>query len=122
MTERLFTVEEANAMLPELRRSLDAIRRARHEVLAGAEPFRGRAATNGGGEQRPEYWEAMSALREELERLIASGIVLRDAESGLVDFPSRVDGREVFLCWRPDENAVGYWHGPESGFAGRKPL
>jgi hypothetical protein len=122
MIERRFTVEEANAMLPELRRSLDAIRRARHEVLAGAEPFRGRAATNGGGEQRPEYWEAMSALREELERLIASGIVLRDAESGLVDFPSRVDGRDVFLCWRPDEGAVEYWHGPESGFAGRKPL
>ena len=122
MTERLFTVEEANALLPQLRRSLEAIRQARHEVLAGAEPFRGRAATNGGGEQRPEYWEAMSMLRRELERLIASGIVLRDAESGLVDFPSRVDGREVFLCWRPDEDSVGYWHGPESGFAGRNPL
>jgi hypothetical protein len=122
MIERLFTVEEANALLPELRRSLDAIRQARHQVLEGAEPFRGRAATNGGGEQRPEYWQAMSTLREELEGLIALGIVLRDAESGLVDFPARVDGREVFLCWRPDEDRVGYWHGPESGFAGRRPL
>jgi hypothetical protein len=122
MTERMFTVEEANALLPELRRSLDAIRHARHQVLEGAEPFRGRAATNGGGEQSPEYWDAMSTLREELEGLIASGIVLRDAESGLVDFPATVDGREVFLCWRPDEDRVGYWHGPESGFAGRRPL
>jgi hypothetical protein len=122
MIERVFTVEEANALLPELRRSLDAIRQARHQVLEGAEPFRGRAATNGGGEQRPEYWQAMSTLREELEGLIALGIVLRDAESGLVDFPARVDGREVFLCWRPDEDRVGYWHGPESGFAGRRPL
>jgi hypothetical protein len=122
MIERLFTVEEANALLPDLRRSLDAIRQARHQVLEGAEPFRGRAATNGGGEQRPEYWQAMSTLREELEGLIALGIVLRDAESGLVDFPARMDGREVFLCWRPDEDRVGYWHGPESGFAGRRPL
>jgi hypothetical protein len=122
MTERLFTVEEANALLPQLRRSLEAIRQARHEVLAGAEPFRGRARTNGGGEQAPEYWEAMSTLRKELEALIGLGIVLRDAESGLIDFPSRIDDREVFLCWRPDEDRVGYWHGPESGFAGRRPL
>jgi hypothetical protein len=122
MTERVYTVEEANALLPELRRSLAAVRKARRVVLAGAEPFRGRAATNGGGEQRPEYWSAMTALRKELEALIGLGIVLRDAESGLIDFPTHRDGREVFLCWRPDEDQVGFWHGPESGFAGRRPL
>lgn len=122
MTERVFSLEEANALLPQLRESLPVIREARRMVLAGAEPFRGRAATNGGGEQTPDYWKAMVTLRRELEDLIGLGIVLRDAESGLVDFPSQVEGREVFLCWRLGEDRVAYWHGPEGGFAGRRPL
>jgi hypothetical protein len=120
--ERAFTVEEANALLPELQRSLAVIREARRLVLEGAEPFRGRAPTNGGGEQSPEYWEAMATLREEVEGLIELGIILRDAETGLVDFPSERDGQEVFLCWRLGEDRVAHWHGPESGFAGRRPL
>jgi hypothetical protein len=122
MAEHEFTVDEANALLPDLRRSLELIRGARRQVLAGAEPFRGRAATNGGGEQTPEYWQAMAALRAEVEGLIELGIILRDAESGLVDFPSQRDGHQVFLCWRLGEDRVAHWHGPETGFAGRKPL
>jgi hypothetical protein len=54
--------------------------------------------------------------------LIELEIVLRDAESGLIDFPARVEHRDVFLCWRLGEDRVAYWHGPESGFAGRRPL
>jgi hypothetical protein len=122
MDERVYTVEEANAMLPDLRISLEAIRIARQVILVGAQPFRPRARTNGGGAQKPEYWQAMSRLRKELERLIGLGIVLRDAESGLIDFPSVRDGRAVFLCWRLGEDLVGYWHGPESGFTSRRPL
>jgi hypothetical protein len=122
MTEREFSVEEADALLPELRRSLPLIREARRVVLAGAESFRGTAVANGGGEQDPTYWSAMAVLRKEVEGLIEQGIVLRDAESGLVDFPTRRDGKEVFLCWRLGEDRVGYWHGPEGGFAGRQPL
>jgi hypothetical protein len=122
MSERVFTVEEANALLPSLRHALEAIQAARLIVLAGAEPFRGRAPTNGGGEQTPEYWKAMGSLRRELEAVIKLGIVLRDSESGLVDFPSRVDGKDAFLCWRLGEDEVAFWHGPEGGFAGRRPL
>jgi hypothetical protein len=120
--EREFTVEEANGMLPRLSRALVAIKEARRVILAGAQPFRGKAPTNGGGAQREEYWKAMAAMRAQLVWLIEEGIVLRDAESGLIDFPSRVDGQEVYLCWRLGEDRVGYWHGPESGFAGRRPL
>jgi hypothetical protein len=122
MDERMYTVEEANAMLPDLRSSLEAIQIARQVILAGAQRFRPRARTNGGGAQRPEYWQAMSRLRKELEQLIVLGIVLRDAESGLVDFPSQRDGKPVFLCWRLGEDRVEYWHGPESGFTGRMRL
>jgi hypothetical protein len=120
--EHAFTVEEANGLIPELSRALVAIRDAHREILAGAQPFRRRAPTDGGGRQPDGYWEAMATLRRELEGLIGKGIVLRDAETGLIDFPSRRDDREVFLCWRLGEKQVEYWHGPESGFAGRRPL
>jgi len=120
--ERQFTVEDANRLLPELATSLQAIREAHAAILAGAEPFRRHARDNGGGEQREEYWVAMATMRAELERIIELGIVLRDAGTGLIDFPSQRDGQEIFLCWRLGEDSVGFWHGPESGFAGRRPL
>ena len=80
------------------------------------------ASLDGGGAQGKEYWEALAVLRREVEGLNAKGIVLRDPESGLVDFPAKREGREVFLCWRLGEDRVAFWHGPESGFAGRRPL
>lgn len=120
--DRVFTVEEANALLPGLTESLERIRRARQQVLSGGRRIRAWAAANGGGSWGREYWDALSTLRREIEAVVGQGIVLRDPETGLVDFPSRRDGRPVFLCWRMGEERVGYWHGPESGFAGRRPL
>ena len=49
-------------------------------------------------------------------------VVLRDLDRGLLDFPSMRDGREVYLCWQEGEDAIEYWHEPEAGFAGRRPL
>ena len=68
---------------------------------------------------------ALEELRRhgiEVEAISRRGIVLRDSESGLLDFPGLVEGEEVFLCWRLGEDRVAWWHGPETGFAGRKPL
>ena len=50
------------------------------------------------------------------------GAVVKDLDDGLVDFPARVEGEEAFLCWRLGEEEIGYWHGLDEGFAGRKPL
>jgi hypothetical protein len=122
MSESVYTPEEANLLLPALRESLVRIRDARQVVLGGAERIRKVASLNGGGEQSAEYWEALNVLRVEVESLSEQGIVLRDPETGLIDFPSRRDGRDMFLCWRLGEDRVGYWHGPESGFANRQPL
>lgn len=122
MAEREFTVEEANALLPALGRSLQEIRQARQVVLEGGERIRRSAPSDGGGRQGKEYWEALATLRREVESLTEQGIILRDADTGLLDFPSQRQGQQVFLCWRLGEDEVRYWHGPDSGFSGRRPL
>ena len=120
--EREFTVQEAEALLPELGAALIQIRQARQGVLAGAEHIRRSAPANGGGAPGAAYWEATATLRREVEWVLGLGVILRDAESGLVDFPSRRDGQPILLCWRLGEERVAWWHGHDSGFAGRRPL
>ena len=122
MEEKHFTPEEANRLLPDITRSLEVVRQARQIVLAGGERLRRQAVLNGGGPAHKEYSEALATLRQEVESLTEKGVILRDAENGLVDFPARVDGRDVFLCWHLGEDRVAFWHGPESGFSGRTPL
>jgi hypothetical protein len=120
--ERFFTLEEANAATERLREVLAQIRESRAIVVRNARVVHGRAATNGGGEKGAAYWEALRSLRSHLEGLATEGIILRDADTGLVDFPCRREGRTVYLCWRPDESEVGFWHEAGAGFGGRRPL
>jgi hypothetical protein len=120
--DRIFTVEEANAMLADLRPTLEAMQRARKVVLASAERVRGSFAGNGGGEPAGEYSAALELLGRETERLSAQGILLRDIDAGLVDFPGERDAQPVFLCWKLGEDEVGYWHPLDTGFSGRRPL
>jgi hypothetical protein len=122
MTERTFTAEQANAALEDLRPRLELIRTARRVVIDHGELVRERVAGDGGGSEGSAYYDAILTLRREVEYLAAVGILLRDPEVGLVDFPTEVDGVRGFLCWRPDEDRVEYWHPPESGFRGRRPL
>jgi hypothetical protein len=119
---RRFTLEEAEAALPDLREALQRMREARQTLLRTAERVQEIVAGNGGGPDGSAYREAAETLRAEVERIGAMGVILRDVESGLVDFPSERDGREVFLCWQLGEDHVGFWHPPETGIAGRKPL
>ena len=105
--ERSYDVEEANAMLPELRERLARIRGARQAILRAAEVVKERGVADGGGSHAGrEYWDASATLRTELERLAAENILLRDPETGLVDFPAELDGERVYLCWRVGEEAV----------------
>lgn len=120
--EREFTPGEANELLPALSESLREIQQARETILAGAEHIGRSAVLDGGGQVSQEYWDALQEMRRHLESFAAQGILLRDTDSGLVDFPSRRDGRDVFLCWKLGEERVEYWHPPETGFAGRRPL
>jgi hypothetical protein len=120
---RRYTPEEANSLLPQITESLRQIQRARQLILAGGERVRRSAPTNGGGaEVGEEYWGALSTLKREVESLAEQSIVLRDPEVGLIDFPGEVEGQDAFLCWRLGEDRVAYWHSPQSGFSGRRPL
>jgi hypothetical protein len=122
--ERHFTRDEANALLPSLKPLLRQLRDAKdeltdeeaHSVLAEA------ATGNGGGEQGHQVGVAFLEVRRLLETLEESGIVLKDIDRGLVDFPAVIDGREVYLCWELGEDEVDYWHDLSAGYRGRQPL
>jgi hypothetical protein len=120
--ERTYTVEEADAMLPELRELLGRVRTNRQTMLGAAERITGAVEADGGGHFGTDYWEASRALRADVERLARDDIVLRDPETGLIDFPGEREGRPVFLCWRLGEDRVGFWHDVRSGFLGRQPI
>jgi hypothetical protein len=121
-TERLFTVEEANAELPELRVRLPRLREARHGLIASSERIDEAVAMDGGGVGGSDWFHQQQALKTEVEYLAERGILLRDPDAGLVDFPAEVKGERVFLCWRLGEDEVGFYHGEHSGFTGRRPL
>ncbi|MGZ5353133.1 MAG: DUF2203 family protein [Actinomycetota bacterium] len=121
--DRVYSVDAANAMLPELRDRLGRIREARQMLLRSARLVRERVAADGGGASGgADYWEAQSTLRAEIERLARENLVLRDPETGLLDFPGEREGRRVWLCWLPEEDSVAHWHEIDTGFIGRQPL
>jgi hypothetical protein len=120
--DRTFTKDEADAMLPELRVRLERIRSNRQVLLRAAERIRGQMASDGGGHFGNDYWQASHALKEDVGALAERNVLLRDPQTGLIDFPGEREGRPVFLCWQLGEDAVGHWHEVESGFLGRRPL
>jgi hypothetical protein len=105
---RYWTVAEARAYLPRLRELVERIRQAAAAVERAR--YNGRGAVGGG-------------VRDALAELAEGDIILRDAGAGLVDFHARgADDVVYLLCWRADEDDLAWWHLPEEGFAGRKPL
>jgi hypothetical protein len=120
--ERRFTRDEANAELAELRKRLPRLRRARQQMIAASERIKDAVSVDGGGVAGGDWFRHQQTLKEDLEYLADRGILLRDPNSGLVDFPADHDGRRVFLCWRLGEDEVDWYHEQGSGFGGRKPL
>jgi hypothetical protein len=121
---RHFTVEQANELMPAVARILMDVEAARRSLSTSGldTDLALHAEATGGawpGRRRAEASLVLSLGLEQLEEL---GVVVRDLERGIVDFPALMDGREVYLCWHGGEDEVGHWHGLESGFAGRRPL
>ena len=124
---KIFTVQEANALLPNVRIILARIQRAhrrltqyRDEVKKASE-----AAEQGGGgiAEGAAYAAVLTELTLKLAELEGLGVQLKDFERGLIDFPSLREGRVVLLCWQMGEgDELEWWHDVDAGFAGRTPL
>jgi hypothetical protein len=122
--ERHWTIEDANAVLPWVADRVRRMRRAR-DRLAGESSMTelpSLAAITGGAWPGRENAEATVELTFCLEELGRLDIVVRDLDAGLIDFPALRDGEEVYLCWQEGEDAIGFWHEPDAGFGGRRPL
>ena len=124
---RLFTLDEANALLPQLRALLTELQQAVEELIAlegVAEPS-GQVRRNGhhsGGDQVERQRRLQGTVTRLVGEVQALGVELKDPRTGLIDFSSRRDGQEVHLCWKLDEPEVAFWHPLDKGFAGRQPI
>ncbi|MBA2703483.1 MAG: DUF2203 domain-containing protein [Blastocatellia bacterium] len=124
---KLFTVEEANALLPSVRQLLKRLQRFRRNLSAYKAEVRQAAeqAEQGGGGIPGGllYARLLTNFAGEMSNLETMGVQLKDFERGLVDFPSLRDGRVVLLCWQLDEgDELEWWHDMDAGFGGRTPL
>jgi hypothetical protein len=121
--ERVFTLDEALLLLPELTTLLTELRAAHGELLARVPP-QGEHLSTGNGS--PAAASALSAVERRyvslLQRIESMGAVVRDAQTGLVDFAATREGAPVYLCWRLGEPTIGFWHPRDTGIAGRQPL
>ena len=132
MAQHYFTSEEANDALQEVRpltEELVAHRRALVELQELQSSLNQRIGGNGGNVDPSELQDLQERLDEEVAgiarcvaRIHEAGALVKDLDVGLVDFPARREGVDVLLCWRLGEDEVGYWHGLDEGFSGRKPL
>lgn len=129
---RLFTLAEASDLLADVRplaerivdrkRALDAAEAQRAELLH-------RIAGNGGDLTPSDVADAVQRVEREaaaigtlVDELHGRGVQVKDLDLGLLDFPSEREGEVVLLCWRVGEDEIGYWHGVDEGYAGRKAL
>jgi hypothetical protein len=125
MKARYFTLEEAQATLPQVKKLMEQVQSARREILRlrpDALPAIEQAALNGGNKLLGELAVHAMRLEEGVRGIMALGAVIKDIDAGLVDFIGLRNGREIFLCWRYGEETIGYWHELNAGFAGRRPL
>jgi hypothetical protein len=122
VSDKLYTVEEANALLPHLSPTLVELRASSDVALRIKEEMEQAAATNGGSSKGEKWRKKLARVQELIDRINGWEIELRDLETGLVDFPAVVDGRPAYLCWRLGEPEVAHWHSPDDGFQGRRRL
>lgn len=133
MSEKYFTLREAQGLLPFIAPHLEQAREQKKQVdeldeelarasaeimmLGGSIPPRTRLA-----QTKLKREEVAGELKDSVSKVIETGCLIKDLETGLVDFPSLLRGEEVYLCWKLGEERIEYWHGIDEGFAGRKPI
>lgn len=129
MGERLFTVREANALIPRLEYIMESLQRHTHVLREGVAEL---ARVTGESaddltmaqivERRPALRPVIAAVEALLAEIKACGGQFKGLDLGLVDFPTEINGEVVLLCWQYGEKEISHYHTVEAGFAGRKPL
>ncbi len=123
---KLFTLEQANALLPEIKRLFAQIDQTRSK-LRQLEPEVRRAserAVEGGGGTiyGIQYASALTDFISSVQEILSYGVEIKDFDRGLCDFPHMREGRIVYLCWQRGEDEIEWWHDLDAGFAGRQLL
>ena len=125
---KLFTLAEANSLLPRLREILSELRdaiAAFEQVGGEVARLRWKVRSNGhniSDDALTQEQAARDAISEQVSRINELGCELKDPRMGLIDFPSDRDGEVIYLCWKADEAEIGFWHSLDTGFASRQPL
>ncbi len=125
MEDRIFTLAEAQALIPRVRSLLEEISESWNhirELNPDIQKARDASAFDGFSKSGVEYVESVSHLTLLIHQVKEMGVILKDADKGLCDFPYMRQGRMVYLCWQLGEERIEFWHDIESGFAGREPL
>jgi hypothetical protein len=123
--KRHFSVEEANSLLPHVLSVFERI----HDIGVDLEKHQKaldklheRAPGNGGSKKSSELLTLSESITRLMQGLEEQGILIKDVQGGLIDFPHIREDREVLLCWKMGEKKVAFWHEIETGFKGRQPL
>jgi hypothetical protein len=124
---RVFTVAEANQHVPRLAHLMQRIQQAALDLdaaraNAAATPASSAVALERLLGERPELRRVVEELDAAVAEVRRLGAELKDLRLGLIDFPARLDGKDVYLCWQFGEEAIGHWHRRDEGFAGRRAL
>jgi hypothetical protein len=124
--ERHYTLDQANAVRGWVTTRVGWIRDARARLVAlgsrVGEALEALHPDTGGSYPGRDVARSLVEISRAVGELEAVDVVLRDVDRGLIDFPSLRDGEEIYLCWLLDEGEIGFWHEPDAGFAGRRPL
>lgn len=120
---RYFTLEEANTVLAIVRPLLREILAIRQTILdrqTDLWPVIEKSLGNGGNRTASQTVQEFERLDQLVRQVMATGAVVKDINSGLIDFLALREGREVYLCWKYDEDQIRFWHDLDAGFAGRQ--
>lgn len=123
--ERIFTLSEANQLIPQLEEHLAGVRRAKGVLTRTKDEIKkasAKAQFGGGSFAGHHYITALEQISERLRTIQELGVLVKDLEMGLCDFPHQMGGRLVYLCWKCGEREIRWWHDIQSGFTGRQPL
>ena len=122
---RYFTLEQANETVEIIRPLMDevqAIRRKIRESQPEAWTAIEKSVGNGGNRALSAMIQDFEKLDALVHRILETDVLIKDINTGLLDFPALRNGREVYLCWQYGEGEIAFWHEVEAGYAGRQPI